>query len=143
MDASPRLTIDLDGLGFDAGAHLLVTHVLGQVAAGERVRVVGTDPHLRLHLTAWCRSEGHDLDGDLVRKGTARADRWRDAVRAGAPRVPSPSADPAWGLAARGALVEDHGPPLWASLVFPEKRCSHGGAVGGSPLYEVKFKSRL
>ena len=112
MDASPRLTIDLDGLGFDAGAHLLVAHVLGQVAAGERVRVVGTDPHLRLHLTAWCRSEGHDLDGDLVRKGTARADRWRDAVRAGSPRVPSPSADPAWGLAARGALVEDHGPPL-------------------------------
>jgi hypothetical protein len=112
MDALPRLTIDLDGLGFDRGAHLLVAHGLGQVAAGERVRVVGTDPHLRLHLNAWCRSEGHDLDGDLVRKGTAAADRWRDAVRAGEARRPSPSADPAWGLAARGALVEDHGPAL-------------------------------
>ena len=49
-----------------------------------------------------------------ITKGSADEARWRGAVRAGGPG-PSGLADRApatWGLAARGALVEDGGPPL-------------------------------
>jgi hypothetical protein len=48
-------------------------------------------------------------------KGTAGDQRWRDARRAGSGVGPPESrADPAWGLAARGALVEAGGPPIGA-----------------------------
>jgi len=83
--------------------------------------VRGRDPHLPVHLRAWARGHGHtvagDADGDgaftLVRGGAGEA-RWRGAVRAGGPG-PGGVVDRApatWGLAARGALVEDGGPPL-------------------------------
>jgi hypothetical protein len=53
-----------------------------------------------------------------VIKGTAERDRWSTAVRAGdALKTPAAHAEPAWGLAARGALVEAGGPPLNADLV--------------------------
>jgi hypothetical protein len=85
--------------------------------------VQGRDPHLKVHLPAWARAHGHTIhagdDGELViRKGTADDDRWRGAVRAGG-KAPRPGPDGivdrapnTWGLAARGALVEDGGPPL-------------------------------
>ena len=45
-------------------------------------------------------------------RGAAPSDRWRGSVRAGTPDAPSAVADPKWGLAARGALVEAGGPAL-------------------------------
>ena len=48
-------------------------------------------------------------------KGTAGEQRWRNAKRAGAADgPPDERADPRWGLAARGALVEAGGPPIGA-----------------------------
>jgi hypothetical protein len=49
-----------------------------------------------------------------VIKGGADGARWQDAKRAGGAGVDgvNASADPRWGLAARGALVESGGPPL-------------------------------
>jgi hypothetical protein len=81
--------------------------------------VRGRDPHLAVHLPAWAREQGHQAtvgpDGGLtVVRGGAGDARWRGAVRAGGPgregivdRAPA-----TWGLAARGALVEEGGPPL-------------------------------
>jgi hypothetical protein len=78
--------------------------------------VRGSHPALALHLGAWCRAKGHRLDstgGELtVVRGTADSDRWVGAVRAGDAARPAEHASPAWGLAARGALVEAGGPPL-------------------------------
>jgi len=58
---------------------------------------------------------GGDGDGEFtVVRGGADEARWRGATRAGGPG-PSGIVDRApatWGLAARGALVEDGGPPL-------------------------------
>jgi hypothetical protein len=69
-----------------------------------------------MHLQAWCRQYGHQVDPHserpTVRKGRADDDRWAGAVRAGAPGIAAEHADPCWGLAARGALVEAGGPPL-------------------------------
>jgi len=130
---------DLADLGLDEGGHLLVGRALGRLAAGERLTVTGRHPALRLHLAAWCREHGHQLaDGNaladvgtdsdadtgvgagaaaplLVVKGSAGDRRWIGAERAGnAHGPPETRADPTWGLAARGALVEAGGPPIGA-----------------------------
>jgi hypothetical protein len=111
--------IDLEGLGLDNGGHLLVDHALSVLRPGESLRVRGHHPDLRLHLAAWCRSEGHRLEPGLtVVKGSADAERWSHAERAGAAAAAvAEHAKPEWGLAARGALLEPGGPPLdvdWA-----------------------------
>ena len=116
-------TIDLDGLGFDAGAHVLVAHALAPLGPGDRLTVAGRHPALAAHLQAWCRGLGHRVeqadDGAMqVVKGPA--DRYGEghAERAGAPGVTgiAEKATPSWGLAARGALVELGGNPAGFDL---------------------------
>ncbi|RKS79910.1 hypothetical protein CLV35_0321 [Motilibacter peucedani] len=114
-------TTDLEHLGLDAGGHLLVDRTLAALAPGDRLTVQGSSPALKVHLAAWCRSQGHGFeDGDppVVRKGEALTQRWAGAERAGSPAGPPMAlADARWGLAARGALVEAGGPPLRLPLV--------------------------
>jgi hypothetical protein len=115
-------TIDLDGLGFESGAHILVQRALRSLSPGDTLAVQGRVPELRLHLAAWCRQHGHRVafaDNDspgltsaAITKGSVETDRWSGAVRAGGP-PPTEVQDQAaatWGLAARGALVEQGGP---------------------------------
>jgi len=119
-------TIALEDLGFDRGAHVLVERALAGLRPGDAVGVTGRDPHLGVHLPAWCRAQGHEVTRDdthavdafgfafTVVKGPAGDARWRGATRAGGP-APAGVVDrapPTWGLAARGALVEAGGPPL-------------------------------
>jgi hypothetical protein len=116
--------IDLGRLGFDHGAHLLVDRALRSLPTGGRLRVVGSDPALGVHLRGWCRAKGHDFAVDPVAgyevvRGSADQQRWVAAERAGGARpdgiVRRPPAH--WGLAARGALVEAGGPsPAWFDL---------------------------
>jgi hypothetical protein len=110
------LVTDLDDLGLDTGGQLLIERALAGLAAGARVEIRGTHPALALHLGAWCRSQGHRLERDgnalTIVKGTADADRWTGAERAGTAQRPAAHADRNWGLAARGALIEAGGPPL-------------------------------
>jgi hypothetical protein len=117
-----RATTYLDTLGLDQGGHLLIERALGELRPGGELAVSGRHPALAVHLAAWCREHGHRLadghhDGDplVVIKGTAGERRWRDAGRAGAANGPPEArADPRWGLAARGALIEAGGPPIGA-----------------------------
>jgi hypothetical protein len=116
-------TIDLDDLGLDRGAHLLVARGLGQVAPGERVTVRGSHPDLAVQLRAWGRQHGHrvvagpDAGALTVERGRAERDRWAGAQRAGTPGDVAAHADRSWGLAARGALVEAGGPELHVEWV--------------------------
>lgn len=126
-------TADLAALGLDESGHLLVARALSGLAPGQRLAVSGTHPALRLHLAAWCREHGHRLADDaaaaapgsgaaarpattvIVIRGSAGDRRWHGAERAGAAAgPPAERASQAWGLAARGALVESGGPPLGA-----------------------------
>jgi hypothetical protein len=115
-------TIDLESLGFDSGAHILIQRALRSLAPGGKLSVQGRDPALRLHLAAWCRQHGHRIEfGDakslaqtsaVITRGQVEDDRWSGAQRAGGP---SPlevldEAPATWGLASRGALVEEGGP---------------------------------
>lgn len=104
--------VHLGRLGIDAGGHLLIERALGGLPPGARLRIVGTDPHLAVHLAAWARRRGHRVDGDVVVRGDADDRRMAGAARAGDPDTVDERAEAGWGLAARGALVEDGAPPL-------------------------------
>lgn len=105
-------TVDLGPLGLDAGGHLLVERALSALRAGDRLRVVGADPHLAVHLRAWARRRGHRVEGTVLLRGDAGERRMGGARRAGAPGTVEARAEAGWGLAARGALVEEGAPPL-------------------------------
>jgi len=85
------------------------------LAARPRVRVTGRDPHLQVHLRAWARATGHRVEGDVVVRGPFDARRMAGAERAGSAASPVERPPAAWGLAARGALVEAGGPALVAA----------------------------
>jgi hypothetical protein len=105
--------LDLGPLGIDGGGHLLVDRALASMPAGQRLRVVGRDPHLALHLAPWARAHGHRVvDGDVIVRGDAGDRRMVGAVRAGGMTSVVDLPSRSWGLAPRGALVEDGGPSL-------------------------------
>ncbi|HUR02172.1 MAG TPA: hypothetical protein VM347_06520 [Nonomuraea sp.] len=114
--------VDLGDVGFDRGAHILLAGELAMMPVGGRLGVTGTDAALTLHLAAWCRSQGHQVETPAetarvrawVVCGRGVHDRWAGAERAGAARSAAAVVRPAahWGLAARGALVEAGGPVL-------------------------------
>ena len=106
----PELNLGL--LGLDDGGHLLLDHALETMAPGSRLHVVGVNPHLGVHLGVWARRRGHRMEGDVLIRGDAGDRRLAGAERAGAPDRVAERAPAAWGLAARGALVERGGPPL-------------------------------
>lgn len=145
-EISPSLIIDIDGLGLDAGAHLLIKKALADVPVGGKIGVRGNAPDLAVHLRGWCRAQGHEIiwpenssitdkavqptgDSPLVTwivRGSAAPGRWRQAETSGAsdPRQPGAVVDrpPAkWGLAARGAKVEAGGPEFHFRLDHKEK----------------------
>ena len=78
------VTVDLGGLGFDQGAHLLLDRALAEAGAA---RVVGTHPDLQWQLVAWGRVRGHDVAGDVVtkRRGAARTGSWQTPPGSRAP----------------------------------------------------------
>ncbi len=113
-------TTDLDDLGLTEGGHVLLQRALAPLEPGDRLQVRGRHPALALHLAAWCRQQGHLFEEDagcVIRKGTAERDRLQGAIRAGQAGVPQQRADPRWGLAARGALIEQGGPPIASDLL--------------------------
>ncbi|HEX8492474.1 MAG TPA: hypothetical protein VF658_06505 [Pyrinomonadaceae bacterium] len=133
-ETSPSQIIDIEDLGFDRGAHLLLKKALADIPVGEKIGVRGRAPDMAVHLRGWCRAQGHEIAWPergstseeihqpgafplvaWIIRGSATTGRWRYAETAGAtdPRqsgsvVDRPSAR--WGLAARGARIEAGGP---------------------------------
>ncbi|MEQ1503407.1 MAG: diiron oxygenase [Myxococcota bacterium] len=114
------IVVHLGPLALDHGGTVLVDRALRGAAPGAEVRIDGTHPELIEQLRTWCRVRGHQLATErpavVVRGAT---DRWRGALATGHPDPTTDGAiaaqaDPRWGLAARGATVED-GP---AELAF-------------------------
>jgi len=112
--------VDLGGLGLDRGGHLLVKRALAGAVPGEAIAVTGGPPDLLPQLNAFCRLNGHVLEalpaGELaVRRGTTDDVRRRTAARIVA-HPPATRPPATWGLAARGARVEDGSPAVDFSL---------------------------
>lgn len=83
----PAAEVDCADLGFERGAHLLIKRALQRVPAGARVAVRSRAPEFMLHLTGWCRAQGHALEpGEAGRawitRGPAADQRWSGAQRA-------------------------------------------------------------
>jgi hypothetical protein len=113
------MIIDIEDLGLDAGAHLLIKHGLAQVAVGGEVVVTGRAPGWEAQLASWCRAQGHpvtfDASGAHILRSDVHAGRWRGANRTGHadPKIAGAVHDHAracYGLAARGATVEAGAP---------------------------------
>ncbi len=104
--------VDLGPLGIDGGGHLLIAHALARLPVGSPLTVLGGGPHLPVHLRAWARERGHRVEGNVVIGGDADHRRLAGARRAGATGDVAERAPAAWGLAARGAIVEPGAPPL-------------------------------
>jgi len=129
-EASCVPIIDTEALGLDEGGLLLVRRALAVLPAGECLQVRGHAPGWDLHLTTWCRQQGHEVeirsldDGRLeavITRGPWAEGRWREALETGpatlaAGELPSETAHPAWGLAMRGATVEAGGPSIGFGL---------------------------
>lgn len=130
-ETSPRATIDIESLGLDQGAHLLIKRALRGIPDGATLRVRGRAPEWRTHLAAWCRQHGHAVvfdafdafdtvdpaeQGDaLITRAAYQDGRWQGAQHAGAADrhlqgAVAERAAPDWGLAARGATVEAGSP---------------------------------
>ncbi|HWS87961.1 MAG TPA: hypothetical protein VN282_13410 [Pyrinomonadaceae bacterium] len=131
---SPSTVIDIEALGLDRGAHLLLKRALADLPPGGRLCVRGSAPDLAVHLRGWCRAQGHEFALPEVERardeagaeggsplvawvvgGAAAGSRLRGAEAAGGADAREPGAvverPPArWGLAARGALVEAGAP---------------------------------
>jgi hypothetical protein len=138
--SSARAQLDLESLGLDRGAHLLVLRALRSLGVGGELALYGTAPDLALQLSVFAREGGHrwrgarpseretsanhspsaggsPFVGTLV-AGESLDARLRGAERAGearddrSERAVRPHADTRWGVSARGALVEA-GAPAW------------------------------
>ena len=116
--SSAARRVDLGNLGLDRGGHLLLRQALRGIPAGARLEVAGTSPELAVHLRAWCRSQGHELEllapgtvagggaepgaggvhggaggpVALLTRGSAEEGRWRGSEIAGAPDAAAPGA---------------------------------------------------
>ncbi len=123
---STEVALDLEGLGLDRGAHLLIDRALATVPVGAALAVRGSASDLGLHLATWCRQMGHGFlpaeAGSLATGRIVRGladERWSDTARAGDSTKPLSMAGHAsghWGLAARGAMVERGGPDFQFTL---------------------------
>jgi hypothetical protein len=118
--------LDLTGVSFEGGGHLLIKRALRLLDAGQALTISGAAPEMGIHLRAWCRGQGHDFHLSqsgcpVVVKGTASEERWSGAERAGHADPLKPDAvldlpSQRWGLAARGALVESGSPEFHFTL---------------------------
>jgi hypothetical protein len=148
MVSSPPRTIDIEELGFDRGAHLLIKRALSGCAVDERLGIRGRDPALAVHLRAWCRAQGHEIiwpemlpaaaktteSSPLIAwvvRGSASGGRWSGAEQAGRPDslvegavIDHPPST--WGLTARGARVETGGPEFFFGLDSKEQVWAEG-----------------
>ena len=116
---SSQAAIDIESLGLDQGAHLLIRRALEQIDAGDTLRVDACSADWEIHLLAWCRSQGHAVtftEGHaLITRGPFQQGRWQGAERNGqadrrADGAVAEHAESGWGVAARGAMVEAGSP---------------------------------
>lgn len=109
-----RVVVDLGDLAVGGGGHLLLDRAVRRLGPAECLEVTGSDPDLELHLGVWARQRGHRARGAVVVQDGVLDRRWAGAVRAGGPRPDGvvARAEPSWGFALRGALVEAGGPAL-------------------------------
>jgi TusA-related sulfurtransferase len=116
-NSTPKAQLQLEDLSLYEGADVLLRRTLGELAVGDSLEVHGNSPSLPEGLAAWCREEGHRYESGNGGTRFYRIQRGVGTLTLLSPgRDVSEVADPAWGLAPRGAKIEPGGPQLFFSL---------------------------
>lgn len=100
--------IDIEELGFDSGAHILVKQGMNAVASGQEIEIRGKAAEWQTGAAAFCRTQGHGFkivgNRALIAKGSEDKQRW--ITESTSVSEVLPVASPNLGLSARGARVE-------------------------------------
>jgi hypothetical protein len=116
-DSTPKQQLDLEDLALHEGATVLLRRTLGQLRAGDWCEVRGDSAQLAEQFAAWCRKEGLRCEPQQGVAGVCRIQSGGLAPFIATSRMQvSETADPAWGLAPRGARVESGGPEFGFTL---------------------------
>ena len=131
-NSTPKQLLDLEDLGLLDGAPVLLRRALASLSDGEWLEVRGDSANLSEDLAVWCRTQGLGCER---RNGTPAVHRIQKG--SSPPILRSPTdvvdrADPAWGLAPRGAIVEAGGP----QFAFPLKHKRDVWAENLSTIYK-------
>ncbi|MBI4460776.1 MAG: ferritin-like domain-containing protein [Acidobacteria bacterium] len=114
----PKGQLDLQDLGLQEGASVLLRRALSPLRENEVLEVCGNSAELSEQLPAWCRQHGHRY----LARHASRVYRIERGVSDPPLIVPAQeiaeSAEPAWGLAPRGARIEAGAP----AFSFPLRR---------------------
>lgn len=110
-DNTPIAMIDLEDLAFHEGVPVLLRRALSAIAVGQLLEIRGSSADLDTHLLAWCRQSGNAYHA----LGNNSRGHLIERVVPDVPLLHPGSevaevADPAWGLAPRGASIEAGGP---------------------------------
>ena len=153
------LSCDTGGLSAARGLFIFVTRMLDRLNPGQVLRILSSDPSAEHDLTAWARLTAHrclavaQSDGRTaiwLEKGLANRILTRESADWGlrasgaeegldtralllgrSAEIPD-RADPAWGFAPRGAVVEEGGP----EFSFDVLRANEAWSESAGELYE-------
>jgi TusA-related sulfurtransferase len=116
-DSTPKQKLDLEDLALHEGATVLLRRVLSQLAAGEWCEVRGDSAEFSSQLSAWCRKEGLRCEPQQGVGGTYRIESAGAAPAMTTSRSEISEIAPLnWGLAPRGARIEQGGPDFGFTL---------------------------
>jgi hypothetical protein len=115
--SAPKQQLDLEDLELHEGATVLLRRTLAQLRTGDTFEAQGDSPQLAEQLAAWCRKEGHHCKPKQGLPGRywVELGSITPFVVPSRPQI-SETADPAWGLAPRGARIESGGPRFGFTL---------------------------
>ena len=109
-NSSPKRCVDLEDLSLSEGAPVLLRRALSPLSKGAWLEVRGDSPNLGEDLAVWCRMQGCSYERRAGSPVLHRIQKGSPPAVVLNPGEVSDSADPAWGLAPRGANVEAGGP---------------------------------
>ena len=135
---SLQATIDIEQLGFDAGAHVLVKHALAALPPGQTLQVRGRAYGWEGQLIAWCRTQGHQCafeDGGEGGGNVATVRRHADSADGAAGEHADNAGNQAHAGAGgrwRGALRTGHADPALPGALAARADARWGLAARGA-----------
>lgn len=117
-DSTTKRSLNLEDLSLSDGAPVLLRRALASLCQGDWLEVRGDSANLGENLAAWCRTQGLGYERRGGPPVLHRIQKGIDPPIVHSPSEVVESADPAWGLALRGAAIEAGGP----QFAFPLKQ---------------------
>jgi hypothetical protein len=130
-DSTPKQSLDLEDLNLSEGAAVLLRRALSPLSQGDWLEVRG-ESDLGEDLAAWCRTQGLCYERRAGSLAPHRIQKAGGPLILHSPHEVVESADPAWGLAPRGASVEAGGP----QFAFPLKHKRDVWAMNLASIYK-------